>query len=344
MSSDSLSTSDLPKTVPFWRLVLDPGIITQEVADYPCAGSGTDEDPYVVQWMPNDFRNPLQFKASMKWSITLVAALETLVVALVSSAYTGGIVQIEEQFHCTTEIATLGVSLYVLGFALGPLIWAPMSELFGRQVVFIGTYCGLTIFCAATTGAKNIESLLVFRFLAGSFGSSPFTNSGGVIADMFAARERGLALSAFASAPFLGPVLGPIAGGFLGMAAGWKWVMGLLTVLSGLLWFAGTVFKPETYTPVLLRRRAETLSKRTGKIYRSKLDIDEGKKTLQQAMKTSLLARLCCSLLNLLSFSFLSTLPSSTAHSTCSSTRIPSSIKSTVDGIKASLPSPSWEF
>ncbi|CAG8283390.1 unnamed protein product [Penicillium salamii] len=278
----------LPNSVPFWRLVTEPGVITQDVLDHQYPGAGTEDDPYSVNWLPNDFRNPLQLKTSLKWFITVIAALETLVVALVSSAYTGGILQIEEQFGATTEIATLGVSLYVLGFALGPLIWAPMSELFGRQSVFIGTYCGLTIFCAACIGAKNIETLLVFRFLSGAFGSSPFTNSGGVIADMFMARERGLALSAFALAPFLGPVIGPIAGGFLGMAAGWKWVMGLLAILCGVMWFLGAALKPETYAPVLLRQRAKTLSKLTGQVYVSKLDIDQGRVTLKAALKTSL--------------------------------------------------------
>ncbi|CAI7676252.1 unnamed protein product [Penicillium pancosmium] len=287
-SVEGARPSGLPNKIPFWRLVTEPGVVTQEVVDHEYAGSGTEDDPYVVQWMPRDFRNPLQLSSGMKWSITLVAALETLVVALVSSAYTGGIVQIEEQFLVTTEIATLGVSLYVLGFALGPLIWAPMSEMFGRQVVFIGTYCGLTVFCAACTGAKNIESLIVFRFLAGCFGSSPFTNSGGVIADMFAARERGLALSAFALAPFLGPVIGPIVGGFLGENEGWKWVMGLLTILCGAMWFCGAAFKPETYAPVLLRQRAVTLSKMTGKLYISKLDIDQGRPGIKEALKTSL--------------------------------------------------------
>ncbi|KAJ5206496.1 Major facilitator superfamily domain general substrate transporter [Penicillium cf. griseofulvum] len=287
--SETANAMQLPTSIPFWRLVLNPGAITQEVADYPCEGSGTEEDPYVVQWMPKDFRNPLQLKSSMKWFITLVAAIETLVVALVSSAYTGGLLQIKENFGTTTEVATLGVSLYVLGFALGPLIWAPMSELFGRQIVFITTYCGLTIFCAACTGATNIETMLVFRFLSGAFGSSPLTNSGGVIADMFMARERGLALSAFALAPFLGPVIGPIAGGFLGESSGgWKWVMGLLAILCAVMWFLGAALKPETYAPVLLRQRAKTLSKLTGKVYCSKLDIDQGRLTLKAALKISL--------------------------------------------------------
>ncbi|KAJ5544453.1 Major facilitator superfamily domain general substrate transporter [Penicillium sp. DV-2018c] len=287
-SETGAKSLQLPNSIPFWRLVLNPGAITQEVVDYPCAGSGTEQDPYVVQWMPKDFRDPLQLKTPMKWFITIVAALETLVVALVSSAYTGGLIQIREEFATTTEIATLGVSLYVLGFALGPLIWAPMSELYGRQLVFITTYGGLTVFCAACAGAKNIESLLVFRFLSGAFGSSPFTNSGGVIADMFMARERGLALSAFALAPFLGPVIGPIVGGFLGMSTGgWKWVIGLLAILCGVMWLLGAALKPETYAPVLLRQRAITLSNLTGKVYRSKLDVDQGRITLTAAMKTA---------------------------------------------------------
>lgn len=121
-SVEGARPSDLPSKIPFWRLVTEPGVVTQEVVDHEYAGSGTDDDPYVVQWMPRDFRNPLQLPTSMKWSITMVAALETLVVALVSSAYTGGIVQIEEQFLVTTEIATLGVSLYVLGFAVSVFI------------------------------------------------------------------------------------------------------------------------------------------------------------------------------------------------------------------------------
>ena len=93
---------------------------------------------------------------------------------------------------------------------------APLSELFGRQVLFIGTYAFLTAFNAACTGAPTIYALVVLRFFAGAFGSSPLTNAGGTIADMFEPAERGLATALFAAAPFLGPVLGPIAGGVSG--------------------------------------------------------------------------------------------------------------------------------
>ena len=107
-----------------------------------------------------------------------------------------------------------------IGFALGPLLWAPFSEIYGRQRVFFGTYFAFMAFNAGVAGAPNIYGLLILRFFAAAFGSSPLTNAGGVIADLFNAQERGLAVAIFSAAPFMGPVLGPIIGGFLGMTNG----------------------------------------------------------------------------------------------------------------------------
>lgn len=171
---------------------------------------------------------------------------------------------------------------------LGPLLWAPMSELFGRQVLLFGTYMALTAFNAGAAGAKNIETLLVLRFFAGAFGSSPLTNAGGVIADMFPARERGLAMSIFAAAPFMGPVLGPIVGGFVGETIGWRWIEGLMAIFTGVIWIIAALLVPETYPPVLQRARAKKLSKITGKVYKSQGDVDQGETTFAHVFKTSL--------------------------------------------------------
>lgn len=160
--------------------------------------------------------------------------------------------------------------------------------MFGRQLLFATTYAALTAFNAGCAGSKNAYTLIILRFFAGAFGSSPLTNAGGVIADMFSAKQRGIAMSLFAAAPFLGPVLGPIIGGFLGMNEGWKWVMGFLGIFSGAVWIVTSLIVPETYAPVLLRRRAEKLSKLTGKVYRSKIDIDQGRITLKESFKIAL--------------------------------------------------------
>ena len=199
-----------------------------------------------------------------------------------------GIQQIMREFSVSQEVVTLGLSLFVLGFALGPLLWAPFSELYGRQIVFAGTYTAFMAFNAGVAGAPNISGLLILRFFAAAFGSSPLTNAGGVIADLFTANERGLAMSIFSAAPFMGPVLGPIIGGFLGMAEGWRWVNGLMAIWAGVLLVVTVCLVPETYPPVLLRKRAEKLSKLSGKVYRSRTDIDQGKISLGEAFATGL--------------------------------------------------------
>lgn len=280
--------SPAPSKIPYWRKVYDQAGITDEVLHHPYSGSGTEKEPYLVQWIPDDPRNPMLFTTATKWFITLVLAVATLAVSLVSSAYTGGIAEIIREFDISQEVATLGVSLFVLGFAIGPLLWAPLSEMFGRQVLFTGTYAALAAFNAGCAGSQNVATLTILRFFAGAFGSSPLTNAGGAIADMFPASQRGLAMAIFAAAPFLGPVLGPVAGGFLGMKAGWRWVMGFLAIFAGTVWIVGTLLVPETYAPVLLRKRAAKLSQMTGKHYISVIEHKQGKTSFSVAIRTAL--------------------------------------------------------
>ena len=212
-SSTSSATFTEPDTSlkdlhPSWlKIVFSQSLVTDAVLNYSYDGSGTEEDPYVVEFIPNDPRNPMGFSMFKKWSLTLLVAFATLAVSFVSSAYTGGFEQITLQFHVGNEVVTLGLSLFVLGFAIGPLLWAPLSEMFGRQILFFGTYGALTAFNAGAAASQNIQTLLILRFFAGSFGSSPLTNAGGVIADMFPASQRGLAMSVFAAAPFMGPTV-----------------------------------------------------------------------------------------------------------------------------------------
>ncbi|KAK5741322.1 MFS siderochrome iron transporter 1 [Elasticomyces elasticus] len=280
--------ADRPAPLSHFKQVFDQAGITPDVLKYPYDGSGTEDDPYVVTWIDHDPRNPMLYGKVKKWSLTMLVAIATLAVAFVSSAYSGGAEEVIREFGCSQEVYTLGLTFFVLGFAIGPLLWAPLSELFGRQVLYVTTYGALTAFNAGAAGSQNIGTLIVLRFLAGAFGSSPLTNAGGVIADMFAAKQRGLAMALFAAAPFMGPVLGPIVGGFVGQTIGWRWVEGVMAIFTGVLWILGAIFIPETYPPVILRKRAAKLSKMTGKVYRSQGDVDQGPTTFSHVFKTSL--------------------------------------------------------
>lgn len=93
---------------------------------------------------------------------------------------------------------------------LSPLIWAPLSELFGRRPVFIGTmFSYLLLQLGETLSHSNFHTFLVIRFLSGAAASAPLTNCGGVIADIWDPYHRAQAISIFTASAFLGPVLGP---------------------------------------------------------------------------------------------------------------------------------------
>lgn len=292
MTEKSVEEAAVPNAIPkkfsLFKLVTDQARIDDDVLNYKYEGSGTVEDPYAVTWIPDDAGNPMNWAQSLKWTIAMIVATECFATAFSSSAFSGTIRELVAHFHASTTLLTAGISLFVLGFALGPLLWAPLSEIYGRQAIFFITFLLFTAFNGGGTADAGIATLLVMRFLAGSTGSSPFTNAGGVIADIFPANERGLAMGIFSLAPSAGPTLGPLVGGFLGENEGWRWVMGLMTILAGALWVAGTLFVPETYAPVLLRKRAAELSKRTGKVYKTKIDIEKGEISVVKTLKIAL--------------------------------------------------------
>lgn len=119
--------SGKPKSIPHFTQVWDQGVVTPEIINWQYDGSGTEDDPYVVNWIDDDPRNPMRYSQGKKWFLVFLVAFATLAVAFVSSAYSGGVDGIIAQFHVGDEVVTLGISLFVLGFAIGPLLWAPMS-------------------------------------------------------------------------------------------------------------------------------------------------------------------------------------------------------------------------
>ncbi|KAJ3788558.1 MFS general substrate transporter [Lentinula aff. detonsa] len=240
------------------------------------AGSGTRQDPYIVVWDEEDPEDPYNWSNTRKWIITTQLALTTFTVSFSSSSYSGGLEDITRDLNVSDELAVLGISLYVLGFAVGPLLFAPMGEMYGRRIIFLITVGLYTPLHIGGAFAKNITTVLIVRLLTGIFGASPLTNAGGAVADIFTPRERGLASAIYAAVPFLGPVIGPIVGGFVADSSlGWHFNFWLMLLLGAFSLIMGYFLAPETYAPVLLRRRAQHLMKLSnGTIsYMSKYDV-----------------------------------------------------------------------
>jgi multidrug resistance protein len=161
-------------------------------------------------------------------------------------------------------MASWVVSIYILGFAIGPLIIAPLSEVYGRYWIYNGCNVLFVIFTIACGVSDSMGMLTAFRFLAGCAGSAPLTIGGGTIADMFPVEKRAGAMAIWSMGPLLGPVVGPVAAGFLVDAKGWRWVFYVLTIASGVFTILLFLFGAETFHPVILEKRAARLRKETG--------------------------------------------------------------------------------
>jgi multidrug resistance protein len=224
------------------------------------------KEPNLVEWDgPDDPENPMNMPHWRKWLITMTMSSMTMWLTFASSVFSTATRVTAQQFNVSTEVMTLATSLVVFGFALGPLMWSPLSELYGRKYpLFIG-YALFAIFQIPVAVAKNVQTILVCRFLMGLLGCSPLAVVGGAMADFWDPVDRAIAIAMFSAATFVGPVLGPIVGGFLTDSyLGWRWTAWITLIASGSFGTIAWFIVPETYHPVLLQRRAARLRRETG--------------------------------------------------------------------------------
>ncbi|KAL1857618.1 hypothetical protein Daus18300_010258 [Diaporthe australafricana] len=233
------------------------------------------EDTNIVDWDgPNDPENPLNWPNSRKWTNLILMSLLNIISPLGSSMFAPGVAKILVEFNNTSSLtATFVVSIYVLGFAFGPLVAAPMSEMFGRVYVYHVGNIAFTIFSIAAALSPNMNALMAFRFLMGLVDCVPTTIGVGSIVDMVVLEKRGRAISLWAVGPLLGPCVGPVAGGYLIKAVGWRWVYWLLAIMGGVFSILAFLIMRESYAPVLLERKVRRLRVSTGNpLLRSKLE------------------------------------------------------------------------
>lgn len=143
-----------------------------------------------------------------------------------------GVPQVMIEFRSQSDtLASFVVAVYVLGFAFGPLLVAPISELKGRLVVYHTCNVLFCVFTVLNAVSKNMQMLIVFRFFAGVAGVAPITIGSGTIADLIPRERRGLVMSLWSFGPIMGPVIGPILGGVVTQSLGWRWVFWLLSIV-----------------------------------------------------------------------------------------------------------------
>ncbi|KAK1139242.1 hypothetical protein N8T08_001172 [Aspergillus melleus] len=220
---------------------------------------------YVVEFDGSDDpMHPYNWSILRRTFLVCVLCYGTFVASFASAVFSAAIATVSQEFNVSSEVGSLGVTLYVLGFAAGPTMWAPASELIGRRwPLCIGLF-GCGIFTVACGAAKDIQTIMLCRFFGGFFAASPVSIVPAVFADLFNNAQRGAVMSIFCMAVFIGPFAAPFVGGFIATSdLGWRWTM----YISAIMIFSGFAlvlfFLDESYAPVILVRKAAIIRRQT---------------------------------------------------------------------------------
>ncbi|KAL9097812.1 MAG: hypothetical protein Q9165_000138 [Trypethelium subeluteriae] len=188
-------------------------------------------------------------------------------------------------------LASLILSLYVIGYGIGPLLFSPLSEipLFGRNVPYMTSFALFVILAIPTALVDNYAGLLVLRFLTGFMGSPCLATGGATMQDLYSLLKLPYALTTWVAAAFCAPALGPLLSGFAVSAEGWRWAFWEVLWMSGPVWLLWFMTMPETSSANILLRRAKRLRALTGnEKLRSQSEIDQGQKQLGTVMYEAL--------------------------------------------------------
>lgn len=217
------------------------------------------QDPFLVQWDgSDDVENPQNWSRTYKYILTMLLSCSVIVVTFASSVYSAVTSAVAEEFGVSKEVSTLGITLFLVGYAFGPLVWGPLSERLGRKEPMAISYLGFVIFSVATATAKDLQTVLITRFFGGLFGCGPLSIAGGAMADYCSSEERGIAIAMYSFATFAGPTFGPILGGFITSSyLGWRWTEYITTIMGCAMLLLLLLFYPETYAKRILHDRAQ---------------------------------------------------------------------------------------
>ena len=240
----------------------------------------TSDGFILVDWYTTDDpANPQNWTSWKKAFVVYQIFVYTFAVYCGSAIYTSAEPQVMERFNVGQAKASLPLSMYVIGYGIGPMIFSPLSEIprFGRNVPYVATFAIFVILCVPTALVENYAGLLVLRCLTGFFGSPCLATGGASMQDMYSLLKLPYALTAWVSASFAAPALGPLLSGFAVTAKNWRWSLWIILWMSGPVFLLMFAALPETSASNILLRRAQRLRALTGnQALRSQSEIDQG--------------------------------------------------------------------
>ena len=205
---------------------------------------------------------PLNFPQSRKWLLVSLLSLITFMTPFASSILAPALDSLAHDFGVTNLTkASLSVSIYLLGYAVAPLVLSPLSEIYGRHWVLVASNAYFCIWLIGCALAPSLDTLIFFRFMCGVGGSACLTIGGAIIADLFPVAERGRAVTFWMLGPMFGPSCAPVISGFVSETIGWRWVNWISFIPATIAVVAMAVLSGETNHQVLIKRKTAKLQK-----------------------------------------------------------------------------------
>ncbi|KAI3343224.1 major facilitator superfamily domain-containing protein [Ustulina deusta] len=208
---------------------------------------------------PDDPKNPYNWSSVKKVSIGIVMGLGSLVTLLTASVTAPALGDISRDVGLDAATAQISFSVYFLGLAFGPFPIAAISEMDGRRNIWIASNLWFILWNSLCPVGYSKGLMIAGRFLAALGASVGNTLAGPVMTDMFHEKDRGKSLAIAGLFPYLGPALGPIIGGSVSQLIHWPWLFYIISIIDTVVLVIGILVLRETYTPVLLRRKAAAL-------------------------------------------------------------------------------------
>lgn len=240
--------------------------------------SNDSREAISVTWDgPDDPQHPRNWAVTRKWRNVFLISIQATLSPMASVILAVASDAVSKDFGLTDAYTpSLPTALFVLGFGLGPLFLAPLSELYGRRIIYLSCFALFTVFNICCAVSPNLAALSVFRLFCGMAGSAGPSIGGGTIGDMFTPATRGKAQSFYSFGPTGGSAIGGVIGGFILRGTGsWRWLAWIMAMAAGVVSVLSVFFLHETFSPFLLRQKAARMRKSTGdKRYRCEFDID----------------------------------------------------------------------
>lgn len=241
----------------------DGGPLSKYATGASIATNATQDPAFEVDFEDDDPANPKNWNWWYRSYIMFILSYSTMTVVLYSTSYTSGIPGMMRTFDVSDEtVVVLGITTYMIGLAIGSVICAPLSEMYGRRPIYLVAMLAFAVLIVPCATAKSLETILVVRFFGALAGSAMIGNAPGTVNDIIREEYRALAFSVWSLGPMNGPVVGPLVGGFVYQYLGWRWT-NWVVMISSFASFAGNCFIAETYAPSILRRRAARMREQT---------------------------------------------------------------------------------